>query len=299
MAVPATMAMTAQTRLYPNEPRGPVIPLFREYSNTMHVWAAYRESKTIYQVEPYLIECLSRTPWPDGVPAEAIRLTSYCPILEFQWQGQKTYIAVTYDIVPEVTGSVSINISHFIPPVPGTDPELLDGQPLWQALSAIMLVRNTLTESIEYTARSVNQTFPGHTSFGFLHNELAGLVINLLLYLGGEPDVVRVVHPGDRPAIRAMQKRDPERYKDLHEPVIDAVGQSFTRAIEHWEIEHAQGSGDVSGHTVRPHMRRAHAHLYWTGEGRKSPRVRFLLPVSVKSGKLVEEPGSPSVTAVR
>jgi len=84
MAVPATMAMTAQTRLYPNEPRGPVIPLFREYSNTMHVWAAYRESKTIYQVEPYLIECLSRTPWPDGVPAEAIRLTSYCPILEFQ-----------------------------------------------------------------------------------------------------------------------------------------------------------------------------------------------------------------------
>ncbi len=103
--------------------------------------------------------------------AEAIRLTSYCPILEFQWQGQKTYIAVTYDIVPEVTGSVSINISHFIPPVPGTDPELLDGQPLWQALSAIMLVRNTLTESIEYTARSVNQTFPGHTSFGFLHNE--------------------------------------------------------------------------------------------------------------------------------
>jgi hypothetical protein len=63
-------------------------------------------------------------------------------------------------------------------------------------------------------------------------------VINLLLYLGGEPDVVHVVHPGDGPAIRAMQKRDPERYKDLHEPVIDAVGQSFTHAIEHWEIEH-------------------------------------------------------------
>lgn len=299
MAVPATLAVIAQRRLYPNEPRGPVIPLFRDYSNTMHVWAAYRESKSIYQVEPYLIECLARTPWPDSVPVEAIGLTSYCPILEFQWQGQKIYIAATYDVVPEVDGSVSINISRFIPPVPDTDPELLDGQPLWQSLSAIMLVRNTLRESIEYTVSSVNQAFPGHTSFDFLHGELAGLVINLLLYLRGEPDVVQIVHPGDRPAVRAMQKRDPERYKDLHEPAVHAVGQSFTRAIEHWEIERAKLSGDVSGQTVRPHMRRAHAHLYWTGEGHQQPRVKFLLPISVKGGKLVEEPTAPTQIKVR
>jgi hypothetical protein len=299
MAVPATLAVIAQRRLYPNDPPGPAIPLFRDYGNTMHVWAAYRESKSIYQVEPYLIECLARTPWPDNVPVEAIGLTSYCPILEFQWEEQKIYIAATYDVVPEVEGSVSINISRFILPVPGTDPELLDGQPLWQSLSAIMLVRNTLKESIEYTVRSVNQTFPGHTSFDFLHGELAGLVINLLLYLRGEPDVVQIVHPGDRPAIRAMQKRDPERYKDLHEPAVHVIGQSFTRAIEHWEIERAKQSGGVSGQPIRPHMRRAHAHLYWTGDGRKSPRVRFLLPISVKGGKLIEEPESPRVTAVR
>ncbi len=45
-------------------------------------------------------------------------------------------------------------------------------------------------------------------------------------------------------------------------------------------------------------MRRAHSHLYWTGKGRELPRVRFLLPISVKGGKLIEEPEHPSETVV-
>ena len=37
-------------------------------------WAAYREAKTIYHVDPALAECLAHTPWPEHVPAEALRL---------------------------------------------------------------------------------------------------------------------------------------------------------------------------------------------------------------------------------
>ena len=33
---------------------------------------------------------------------------------------------------------------------------------------------------------------------------------------------------------------------------------------------------------VRPHMRRAHWHLYWTGEGRRIPKIKWVLPVFVK-----------------
>jgi hypothetical protein len=40
--------------------------------NTFHVWAAYREAKTIYEVEESLTECLFRTPWPDRTPIEAL-----------------------------------------------------------------------------------------------------------------------------------------------------------------------------------------------------------------------------------
>jgi hypothetical protein len=46
-------------------------------------------------------------------------------------------------------------------------------------------------------------------------------------------------------------------------------------------------------------MRRAHSHLYWTGEGRTRPRVKFLLPISVRGGKLIDEPQHPTETRVR
>ena len=49
----------------------------------------------------------------------------------------------------------------------------------------------------------------------------------------------------------------------------------------------AQGSDVVesgtsgSGASKRPHMRRAHWHLYWSGEGRKVPRVKWISPIFV------------------
>jgi hypothetical protein len=129
-------------------------------------------------------------------------------------------------------------------------------------------------------------------------NDAVGLALTLLLYLGGDPDCVRIVHPGEKPIKESIRRRDPERYRDLSEPSTFAVGRTFARAIQRWEIEHRTDASVESGHTVRPHMRRAHSHLYWTGEGRKQPRVRFLLPISVRGGVLVEEPTSPTMTKV-
>jgi hypothetical protein len=50
---------------------------------------------------------------------------------------------------------------------------------------------------------------------------------------------------------------------------------------------------------VRPHMRRADSHLCWTGAGRGIPRVRFLLPIVVRGGRLVEEAEHPIETRLR
>ena len=80
------------------------------------------------------------------------------------------------------------------------------------------------------------------------------------------------------------QLRDPERFRDLREPTHYAVGKEFSRAIERWEIGHRGAPGVETGRTVRPHIRNAHSRLYWTGPGRTQPRVRFLLPISVKGG---------------
>ena len=68
-------------------------------------------------------------------------------------------------------------------------------------------------------------------------NTMAGLALTMLLYFGGEPDVVRIVHPGERPAVKSkLERRDPERFRDLREPTHYAVGKEFSRAIERWEM---------------------------------------------------------------
>jgi hypothetical protein len=94
-------------------------------------------------------------------------------------------------------------------------------------------------------------------------------------------------------------RRDPERFRDLREPTHYAVGKEFSRAIERCEIGHRGDPVVETGGTVRPHMRNAHSHLYWTGPGRTQPRVRFLLPISVKGGRVVEERESAAETTMR
>ena len=96
---------------------------------------------------------------------------------------------------------------------------------------------------------------------------------------------MHIAHPGELPAVKSkLERRDPERFRDLREPTHYAVGKEFSRPIERWEIGHRGDPGVETGRTMRPHMRNAHSHLYWTGPGRTQPRVRFLLPISVKGG---------------
>lgn len=44
--------------------------------NTLHVWAAYRADKTVYEIEPALAECLARSPWPANTEEGALVLES-------------------------------------------------------------------------------------------------------------------------------------------------------------------------------------------------------------------------------
>lgn len=281
-------------------------------ANTIHVWAGYRECKLVYQVEASLADCLGQTPWPDDAPVEVLHLPARCVILKLPWQGKPTYVAALYDLsIPDPSipsaraGILNVRLNRFVPCGLTTvsDPPLVkELKGYWVPLCILSLGAGTFGAAVQ--ANSAAPIYGGvhivlaQGNFG--QNPLSALALTILLYLAGEPDVVRIVHPGEKPLVKlAVQKCDPERYKDLIEPVIHAVGKSFTHAIERWEIEHPRESGDPTGRTVRPHTRRAHTHLYWTGEGRRTPRVRFLLPISVRGGKLIEEPETPRVSAIR
>jgi hypothetical protein len=56
-------------------------------ANTIHVWASYRESKLICQVEASLTDCLEQTQWPDNAPIQVLQLPFPCIILELLWRG--------------------------------------------------------------------------------------------------------------------------------------------------------------------------------------------------------------------
>lgn len=258
-------------------------------AHSVATWAAYRESKTLYRVEPALADCLARTPWPDHVPTEALRLPSRCPVLSLPWEGATVHVSAYYDLRTghEASGELELRLGH------------LEGD-RWCHLSILHLTEPVLGACVRAAGVQIEtQGGPPGGEEAF-RSSLAGLALTVLLYLGGEPDMVRQIHPGARPDREArVKRRDPERWKDLRAPTLYTVGAAFRAAVERWEIEWAAAAGAPTGRTVRPHMRRAHAHLYWTGPGRGIPRVRFLLPVSVKGGRLVEEAERPTVTPIR
>jgi hypothetical protein len=255
----------------------------------MSVWAAYRTSKTIYEIDPFLAGCLGQSSWPEGTPVAALRLPSQCPVLILPFEGESVVLAAHYNLLTgaESSGALEFRLT------------LLHGDS-WLPVCIFDLSGGTLSECLARAGKRAAEQGDTRDWTNLWHDNRSALALSVLLYLAGEPDIVRIVHPGQRPTVKPeLARKDPERFRDLCEPTVNRVGASFTRAIERWEIEHRNDPALATGKTVRPHMRRAHSHLYWTGNGREIPRVRFLLPISVTGGKLIEEPERPIETKVR
>lgn len=102
--------------------------------------------------------------------------------------------------------------------------------------------------------------------------------VNLVLYLcSNEPDIKR---SSPIPRVRGADNRQKiAAYPDK----ID-VGTYIGAAIRTARAE-SRANGVPSGSSTqkRPHVRRAHWHLYWTGEGRATPSVKWIMPVFVHS----------------
>ena len=132
---------------------------------------------------------------------------------------------------------------------------------------------------------------------------LLALISNSLLYILGDKDVVKEVHPGANPKKKHIEFKDPIYGK---QPLVYKVGGNYRKLIERYELD-GQNPYDKIHHeasyTVKPHVRAAHYHLYWTGEGRKIPKVKFLMSILV-NGHItnftdMEEEKEPDLTMVK
>jgi hypothetical protein len=128
--------------------------------------------------------------------------------------------------------------------------------------------------------------------------EFVGPILNILAYINGEDDIVKAIHPGQKPSNKIQNQEKLRRLQDLSDPELFNVGGKFASVLERWEKDREKDDPSQSHRSPRPHMRSAHSHLYWTGEGRKDPKVRFLPPIPVMGG-ISGEPEIPHVTVVK
>lgn len=113
--------------------------------------------------------------------------------------------------------------------------------------------------------------------------EALGRALSCLLYLcSEEPDLPS----GYRPALRrekviGTQRRIVPPKDVIAWPVGARIGAVFRKGAEQGE-PHASAESPGAAHIVRPHVRRAHWHTYWTGpKGAQKPLLRWLSPILV------------------
>ena len=113
--------------------------------------------------------------------------------------------------------------------------------------------------------------------------------LSLLLYLCSDcPDL------GDREPPQYIEPKiikGRNKWIPRQKPEVWNVGVRLGAAIKRYhEYSSAQeGEGNDTGRSVRPHIRRAHWHGYWTGPKKESARQKFIykwippIPVNVQS----------------
>lgn len=261
--------------------------------------ANWRMGQGVYAFDETLFAALWETPLTGELPTELLyHLPEYCcyvpcarprpfedamalqgffVYLEWDFARQMAELCLLCDVdIPEDPGCCLLAFS--IP---------LDGGTLEQALAAsqqhalTQLDRASQLASPEELARVGrvvrDPTLPAR------HAALLTPLVSLTLYLcstaaemrdtrGTAARPTKPVPVKTKRGLRTFPASQPTTWE-----VGWRLGAALRAAMTREEVAHdaARGSG------VRPHLRRAHWHLYWTGKGRTTPRVRWLHPMLV------------------
>jgi hypothetical protein len=137
-------------------------------------------------------------------------------------------------------------------------------------------------------------------------NPVVALVVNTLLYLQGDPDVIKTVHPGVRPAKKPKQAPNLgklARKLDNAEPTVQRIGERFTAAIKLYEIEREKMKAEHEARGTKcPHLRAPHPHIYRVGPDRLDVVVKFLGWIGVKGAEVpqsLREAFAATITPVK
>lgn len=263
-----------------------------------HILLTWRNDKNIYKIEPKLYESLEKAKLPEMTPFSCIRLPRRSVLIDIP---NKPYIFCYYDCVglddiADISSSELFLVIAEITLLNQDHPKI----ELWN----IDANCNDLNQYLQMRKKNVDLDAPPHIEdeqkYQMQFKKFINPVLNVLAYINGDDDIIKVIHPGSKPVKNNMIEDKKRRLQDICNPEEYIVGKRFTSVIERWEekVENKTVESNIFHSSPRPHIRSAHSHLYWTGEGRKEPKVKFLPPIPVLGG-IVGEPEFPNVKNVK
>lgn len=266
------------------------------YWMQLHIAANYRTEKVYWNVDLELWESLQEVKWPANVPAAALLyLPNRCFVLNLPSQPP---VIVMYDLAtpypagnsvwPE--GGVELRIIGMIP----NEKNLLSSS--FGLLGVLQILPGTLDQSLEemllishraWDTMIKEKPLPGNImAFGVdLLREMVRGIVNVLLFAAGNDDRERIKPQWPTPANKVVRRHadDPTWKRDIQEGETYSLGTKFGSALRGYKEIDDDSWRTSEGHRgKRPHVRSAHAHLYWTGAGRIIPKIRYLPPIAIK-----------------
>ena len=311
-----------------------------------NTFQAYRGGKQVYQLTRELTRELAKLQMPLRLPMRELRLPRQGCVLDFTEHlgadHPQAVVFVSYDVYDETAthiSAVTFRPGSTAPWQVASIPADLSGRSVWQAhqdtlragrehlvqglqqirarldaLPELQRVQALLRDDMplrlqaQWEAEIRNyDKYLGQTPEDWVaENPVLPLVVNTLLYLQGDPDVVKTVHPGMRPVRKPKQAPNLEklaRRLDNAEPTVQRIGERFTAAIKLYEIERAKMKAEHEARGTKcPHLRAPHPHVYRIGEGRLDVVVKFLGWIGVKGAEVpqvLKEAYAPVITPVK
>jgi len=274
---------------------------FTALGGLLHALGLWRLSKGAYLFDPDLAREVAATP-VGRLPIELLfRLPEPAPLVLLPeglpaWpEIEGFHVALEWDPGgrPGIEPHLELRFLAWVRGARGHRPATLvldlDAQDLEEA------TRKTLARSVReargLAARSLWEARP------LLEREygvVLGQALSLALYLCQETPDLGGVAP--RPPAPLVRVKGGKKVFPPGEPLVLPTGWRWGKALRLAQERKGREPSPPTGRRVAPHVRRAHWHLYWTGEGsRKDPsRAKPLLrwvPATLVGRDLLEEAG--------
>lgn len=275
-------------------------PNHAELSTRVAAWLTWRDmGKRIYRLTPELVEGLQGAKWPASFPAEHFRPPVGSVALELPTPTGVEHVLWVLTVMPPARSTLdgilrpelSGVVYHAICYHYQTDHGRIGYMMLDLSEPTLNGALDAARESAEHVARVENPALHARINWPMWSGTgIVNLATNALLYILGNDDIVEQVEYVERPKRRAKGPLSPkeQRAVDLAEPRVLTAGVRYAAAIERHTREvmerMAQEADGEPTRSITPHMRTAHAHLYWTGVGRTIPVVKYLPPIPVLGG---------------